>query len=94
MPGFKIVIFSIQSVDAGTMEGPAADLRDAIGTEVELYTANYAEVNDDPHALMHMIERLQEAIDRGLWDAKDEYRETIRDLFLETEELIEEITDR
>ena len=61
MPGFKIVFFSIQSVDAGTMEGPATDLRDAIGTEVELYTANYAEVNDDPLLYRELVEHTSAA---------------------------------
>ena len=48
----------------------------------------------NPYAMMNILNRLQEAIERGLWNATDEYKEKIRDLFLETEERIEELTDR
>ena len=48
----------------------------------------------NPYAMMNILNRLQEAIERGLWDASDEYKEKIRELFLETEERIEELTDR
>lgn len=48
----------------------------------------------NPYAMMNILKRLQEAIERGLWNADDAYREKIRDLFIETEERIEEITDR
>ncbi|MCQ2085511.1 MAG: cobaltochelatase subunit CobN, partial [archaeon] len=48
----------------------------------------------NPYAMMNILTRLQEAIERGLWDASDEYKEKIMELFLETEERIEEITDR
>ena len=48
----------------------------------------------NPYAMMNILNRLQEAIERGLWDATDEYKEKLKDLFLETEEIIEEITDR
>jgi len=50
------------------------------------------EVN--PYALMNILNRLHEAIERGLWDATDEYKEKLRDLYLEMESRIEEITDR
>lgn len=46
------------------------------------------------HAMMNIINRLQEAIGRGLWDATDEMRERLKDLYLETEGRVEEITDR
>lgn len=48
----------------------------------------------NPYAMMNILNRLQEAIERGLWKADDEYREKIKDLFIKTEERIEEITDR
>lgn len=48
----------------------------------------------NPYAMMNILNRLEEAIERGLWDATDDYRQKIRDLFLETEERIEELTDR
>lgn len=48
----------------------------------------------NPYAMMNILNRLQEAIERGLWNATDEYKEKLRDLYLETEERIEEITDR
>ena len=50
------------------------------------------EVN--PYAEMNILNRLQEAIDRGLWNASEEYRQKIKDLYLESEERIEELTDR
>lgn len=48
----------------------------------------------NPYAMMNILNRLQEAIERGLWNATEDYREKIRELYLETEEIIEEITDR
>ena len=48
----------------------------------------------NPYAEMNILKRLQEAIDRGLWNASDEYREKIKDLYLKSEERIEELTDR
>jgi len=48
----------------------------------------------NPHALMNIISRLQEAIERGLWDASDEMRERLKDLFIEAEGRLEEISDR
>ena len=48
----------------------------------------------NPYAMMNILNRLEEAIERGLWDASDEYREKLKDLFLEVEERIEELTDR
>jgi cobaltochelatase CobN len=44
--------------------------------------------------MMNIINRLQEAIERGLWNATDEYRQKLKDLFIKTEERIEELTDR
>ncbi|MBE6527069.1 MAG: hypothetical protein E7Z63_04800, partial [Thermoplasmata archaeon] len=48
----------------------------------------------NPYAMMNIINRLQEAIERGLWNATDEYRQKLKDLFIKTEERIEELTDR
>lgn len=48
----------------------------------------------NPYAMMNILNRLEEAIERGLWNASDEYRQRLRDLYLETEERIEELTDR
>ena len=48
----------------------------------------------NPYAMMNILNRLQEAIERGLWDAPDDYRERLKDLFIKTEERIEELTDR
>ena len=48
----------------------------------------------NPYAAMNILNRLEEAIERGLWNATDEYKEKLKDLFIETEERIEELTDR
>ena len=48
----------------------------------------------NPYAMMNIINRLEEAISRGLWDATDEYKDKLKDLFEEVEERIEEVTDR
>ena len=48
----------------------------------------------NPYAMMNMLNRLEEAIERGLWDASDEYKQKLKDLYLEVEERIEEVSDR
>jgi cobaltochelatase CobN len=48
----------------------------------------------NPYAMMNIINRLEEAISRGLWDATDEYKDKLKDLYLDVEERIEEVTDR
>lgn len=48
----------------------------------------------NPYAMMNIINRLQEAIERGLWNADEETKEKLKQLYLETEGRIEEITDR
>ena len=50
--------------------------------------------DENPYAMMAMLARLQEAINRGFWDPDDEMREKLKDIYLEFEERIEEITDR
>ncbi len=48
----------------------------------------------NPYAAMNILDRLSEAVDRGLWDAPEEYLEKIKELYMEIEERIEELTDR
>lgn len=50
--------------------------------------------DENPHAMMDMMDRLFEAMDRGLWDAKPETVERMREIYLELEERIEEVNDR
>ena len=47
----------------------------------------------NPFALMEMLDRMQEAIDRDLWDADEETRKRLKDLYFETEGIIEETAD-
>ena len=44
---------------------------------------------NNPYAMHEMIDDLLEAIDRDLWDAPEEIRERLRDLYLESEGLLE-----
>jgi len=46
------------------------------------------EVN--PHALQNIAERLLEAVERGMWQASDEMKEELRDVYLEIEGWIED----
>ena len=50
------------------------------------------EVN--PHALKSILDRLYEAIDRGMWDADDDMKDKLKDIYLELEDRLEEVTDR
>ena len=50
--------------------------------------------DENPHAMMDMMNRLMEAYERGMWDAKPETIERMKDIFLELEERIEEVNDR
>jgi cobaltochelatase CobN len=45
------------------------------------------EVN--PHGLQNMTERLLEAIERGLWNASEEMKKQLQQLYLQIEGLIE-----
>lgn len=56
-------------------------------------TRKWMEENN-PHATMEMINRLMEAYDRGMWDAKPETIEKLKDIFLDLEERIEDLQDR
>lgn len=49
---------------------------------------------NNPYALLEILKRMQEAIDRGLWETSKEMRYNIKNLFLDAEEFIEEITDQ
>ena len=49
---------------------------------------------ENPHAMMDMMDRLFEAIDRGMWDVKPETLERMKDIYLGLEERIEEFQDR
>lgn len=51
-------------------------------------------MDENPHAMMDMLNRLLEAVDRGMWDAKPETLEKLKQLFLSLEERIEEINNR
>ncbi len=50
--------------------------------------------DENPYAMVSMLSRLQEAIERGFWDADADMREKLKNVYLEFEERIEEITDR
>ena len=49
---------------------------------------------ENPHAMMDMMDRLFEAIDRGMWDVKPETLERMKDIYLGLEGRIEEFQDR
>ena len=48
----------------------------------------------NPNAMKEILDRLYEAIDRGMWDADDEMKEKLKGLYLELEDRLEEISDR
>lgn len=50
--------------------------------------------DENPHAMMDMMNRLMEAYERGMWDAKPETLERMKEIYLELEERIEEVNDR
>ena len=50
--------------------------------------------DENPHAMMDMMNRLMEAYERGMWNAKPETLERMREIYLELEERIEEVNDR
>ncbi len=51
-------------------------------------------MDENPHAMMEIMNRLMEAYERGMWDMKPETLEKMKELFLELEERIEEVNDR
>lgn len=50
--------------------------------------------DENPFAMLEMLNRLQEAISRGMWDASPEMRERLKKAFIEAEERVEEVSDR
>ncbi|MDO5852560.1 MAG: cobaltochelatase subunit CobN [Thermoplasmata archaeon] len=50
--------------------------------------------DENPHAMMEMMDRLFEAVERGMWDVKPETLERMKDIYLGLEERVEEIRDR
>ena len=49
---------------------------------------------ENPHAMMDMMGRLFEAVDRGMWDAKPETLEKMKDIYMGLEERIEDLQDK
>ncbi len=47
----------------------------------------------NPYALMEMLDRMHEAIDRGLWDADEDMKEKLREAYIEAEGIVEERND-
>ena len=47
----------------------------------------------NPYALREMASRLLEAIERGLWDASEEMREKLSQIFLDAESVLEEANE-
>ncbi len=50
--------------------------------------------DENPHAMADMMDRLFEAIDRGMWDVRPETLDRLKDIYLELEGRIEEVQDR
>lgn len=50
--------------------------------------------DENPYAMMAMLARLYEAMERGFWDASPEMQERLKEVYMEFEERIEEVTDR
>ena len=48
----------------------------------------------NPHALQNITERLLEAVERGMWQASDEMKEELRDVYLEIEGWIEDDSEK
>ncbi len=47
----------------------------------------------NPYAMENILDKLLEAIERGMWNASDEMKIRLRDAYLETEGEIEEVTE-
>lgn len=50
--------------------------------------------DENPHAMMDMMNRMMEAYERGMWNADQDTLERMKDVFLDLEERIEEVNDR
>ncbi len=48
----------------------------------------------NPYATMNILNTLQEAIGRGMWNASEEYLEKLKEMLMQMDELMEELTDR
>lgn len=63
---------------------------DALAERFVLDEDNRAWIQEEnPYAMRDILEDLLEAMDRGLWDADPEMREKLRDVYLETEGMLE-----
>lgn len=65
-------------------------------TETYLFDDDTREWMEDenPHAMMDMMNRLFEAVDRGMWDIEPETLDRLKRIYLELEERVEEVQDR
>ncbi|MBR4227120.1 MAG: cobaltochelatase subunit CobN [Candidatus Methanomethylophilaceae archaeon] len=50
--------------------------------------------SENPYAAAEILDRLDEAISRGMWDADDDMRRKLEELYDEAEERLEDLTDR
>lgn len=50
--------------------------------------------DENPHAMMDMMDRLFEAVERGMWDARPETLERMKGIYLELEGRVEDVQDR
>lgn len=50
--------------------------------------------DENPNAMMEMMDRLFEAIDRGLWEADSDTVDRLKGIYLDLEERVEEVNDR
>ncbi|MBR2092897.1 MAG: cobaltochelatase subunit CobN, partial [Candidatus Methanomethylophilaceae archaeon] len=49
---------------------------------------------ENPYAAAEILDRLDEAISRGMWEADDDMRRKLEELWNEAEEKLEDLTDR
>jgi len=50
--------------------------------------------DENPYAAMNVVKTLEEAISRGMWDADDDMKEKLEEIYMDLEGRIEELTDR
>ena len=50
-------------------------------------------MKENPYAMMNMMDRLEEAVSRGLWDADDEMMAKLDALYDDVEGALEDLTD-
>lgn len=50
--------------------------------------------SENPFATMNMVKVLEEAIARNMWDADDDMKEKLEDIYMDLEGLVEELTDK